>query len=76
METLPDNVKRILEDGKATGKYVKYGSSDLTQEEVAETLMYKQLETLGTIKNYLLFFVVLTIISMVAGLISIISLVT
>jgi len=73
METLPENVKRIMEDGKETGRYIRYDSADLTDQETMEYLAYKQLELLGSIKSYLLFFVVLAVIGLVGGLISVLS---
>lgn len=41
---------------------------NLTEHEINEYLTYKQLSLLNTIKNYLLFFVILTIIGLVGAL--------
>ncbi|MDO4748689.1 MAG: hypothetical protein Q4A12_05900 [Eubacteriales bacterium] len=51
-------------------KYFKYLDSGLNENEVAEYLTYKKLTLLRTIKNCLVFFVVLTSILLGASLIT------
>ena len=63
-EDLPDNVFR---------DFLNYKSykveSTLTDNEVKQLIMLKQTERLETIKNCLIFFVVLTIIGIIIGIV-------
>ena len=66
--TLPEGVYAYVYDSNetsATEFYTIY-ETDLTESEIREYLTYKQLSHIKTIKNCVLFFTVLTIISMIA----------
>lgn len=66
-ESLPDGVFAYVYDNgevSTTDFYTVY-EPKLTDEEIKEYLMYKQISMIKTIKNCVLFFVILTIISMV-----------
>lgn len=76
---------QILKDGEALPKGVfeySYGDgttsttefytiykTDLNQEEIDEYLKFKQLKFIKTIKNCVVFFTVLTVLSIIAGFI-------
>lgn len=66
-ESLPDGVFAYVYDNgevSTTDFYTVY-EPQLTEDEIQEYLMYKQLSMIKTIRNCVLFFVILTIISMV-----------
>lgn len=65
--TLPDGVFAYIYDNgdiSTTDFYTVY-ESDLSEAEIREYLAYKQLSLIKSIKNYILFFVILTVIGMV-----------
>lgn len=67
-DTLPEGVYTYEDDNGETSQtdfYTVY-ESDLTEAEIREYLTYKQLSMVKTIKNCVLFFTVLTIVSMIA----------
>ena len=70
-EKLPDGVfaysSPLNEDNLPTQFYT-VNETDLTEEEVKEYLLYKKLDLLKTIKNGIVFFVVLTVISLISSL--------
>lgn len=56
----------IYENGEAsTAEFYTIYEADLTESEIAEYLTYKKLSLIRTIKNCVMFFTVLTIISMI-----------
>ena len=61
--TLPEGVYAYYNDLE----FYTVSQPDLTEAEVAEYLTYKKLKLLKTIKNGVMFFVVLTIIGLVGG---------
>lgn len=64
--------KQPLPDGIHTdkdGTHYKFVNSDLSKEDMDELLLYRQLKYLQTIKNCMLFFVVLTIIPIILALV-------
>ena len=67
---LPNDVF-IYNDGSdsSMARFYTISYTDLTKEEIAEYLTYKQLSCLHTIKKCVVFFTVLAIISMVGSLI-------
>ena len=69
-QPLPEGVLQHKPDmgGGFDGFYRLY-TSDLSNDEIAEYLTYKQLDVLKTIKGYLTFFVTLTIIGIIGILI-------
>lgn len=64
---LPKNVYPFGNDAgtPSDSEFYKLYASDLSDAELAEYLTYKKLSMLKTIKNCLLFFTILTIISMI-----------
>ena len=62
---LPENVKEY--EDLANQFYTIY-TPELTEQEISEYLTYKKLSLLNTIKNCMVFFTVLTIISLVLAL--------
>lgn len=69
---LPDNIWKCMKDGKFTKKFAKIINSGLTHEEENRLLMYKQIEILKEIRFGIIFFVVLTCISIGLGILSIV----
>lgn len=66
---LPDDI--FLEDPcESFETFYKIKNNDLSKEELYEYLQYKKLKHLKTIKNCVVFFTVLTAISLVIGFIS------
>ena len=69
-ESLPEDVYpidsywSILKNGK-NSEFLKLIRPELTQEEITEYLMYKKLDILKTIKNCVVFFTVLAVISLI-----------
>ena len=59
-------------NGRPTGQFYRIETEtiDIPQDEKVEYLLYKQIKLLSSIKGYLLFFVVLTIIGLIAGFIT------
>ena len=47
------------------GTHYKYINSDISKEDMNELLLYRQLKYLKTIKNCMIFFVILAIIPMI-----------
>ena len=69
---MPDGVYAYrYDDGRtSTEEFYTIYEPDLTEQEITEYLTYKKLSFLRTIKNCVLFFTVLTIITIVVSLIS------
>lgn len=66
-QPLPDGVFRAtFETGEESDEFYTVYEAELTDEEKKEYLTYKKLSLLKTIKNCVVFFTVLTIISLVA----------
>lgn len=58
--------------GVYAGEYVNYyrfEKVDLSEDEIRELLLYRQVSYIKTIKNCVLFFVVLTVISIIGSII-------
>lgn len=69
-EPLPDGVFRYeYQSGIESDEFYTVYEPELTADEIAQYLTYKKLHMLRTIKNCVVFFVVLTIVSMVLGFI-------
>lgn len=67
--TLPEGVfSYVFDNGQNTGEFYTIYEPDLTEAEIAEYLTYKKLGLLKTIKNCIVFFTVLTVIGIFAGL--------
>lgn len=67
-QPLPEGVYRYeYESGVEADAFYTIYEPELTADEIAEYLTYKKLHMLRTIKNCAVFFVVLTIISLVLG---------
>ena len=67
-QPLPENVRKYeYSMTENMEEFYTLYIPDLTEQEINEFLTYKQLSLLNTIKNYLLFFVVLTIIGLVGA---------
>ena len=67
---LPDGILCRNPEGSAEyASFYKVERTTLSEDELAEYLQYKQLKSIITIKNCVVFFTVLTIISLVCGLI-------
>ena len=66
--TLPDGVYKDTDTNYETLSFYTVDESNLTEAETMEYLTYKQLHMLKTIKNCVLFFTTLTIISMIVFL--------
>lgn len=67
--TLPKGVYAYEYDsGTSVNEFYTIYEADLTENELKEYLAYKQLALLHTIKNCVVFFTVLTVIGIVAGL--------
>lgn len=65
-EPLPDEVYEYkMENGEGTGTFYTVYQSELTQEEKFEYITFKQLKMINTIKNCVVFFTALTVISLV-----------
>ena len=73
-QALPENVYRYqYETGEESFEFYRIHEPELTEQEIAEYLTYKQLKLLNTIKNCVVFFTVLTVISMVIGFFAMIA---
>ena len=65
---LPEGVLSYLyEDGNVSSAFYTVQKTDLTDAEISEYFACKQLKLLTTIKNCLVFFTVLAVISLVLG---------
>ena len=65
-EPLPNGVYEYkMETGERTGTFYTVYQPELTQEEKLEYITLKQLKMISTIKNCVVFFTALTVISMV-----------
>ena len=74
-EPLPNGILRRDSDGSVEyASFYKVERTALPKDELAEYLQYKQLKSLITIKNCVVFFTVLTAISLAFGLIAALSL--
>ena len=74
-KSLPDGILRRNPD--SSDEYALFYTikeTKLSKDELSEYIQYKQLRTLMTIKNCVVFFTVLTVISLVCGFISILGL--
>ena len=72
---LPSNVFPYYDyehEGEVTGFY-RIVPADLTEEEISEYLKFKKLDMIQTIKNCVLFFTIMTVISIVASIIFFLS---
>lgn len=67
---LPDGVYQYNED---TNIFYKLHKPDLTKEEIEEYLNFKVIDYLRSIKNFLMLFSVLSIISLISTLILLLS---
>lgn len=65
--------KGVFQHPNKNSEFFVLCGDDFTESERIEFIMYKQLRTLYTIKNCLVFFTVMAIIGMVLGLIAAIS---
>jgi hypothetical protein len=69
-EPLPDDIylkyAHILDD---KGRFYRLTKADITEKEINELLMYQQTSYLKSIKNGVMFFVVLTIITIAIAII-------
>ena len=64
-ETIPENIYRYKSsNGIPLDEFYTIYEPDLTDEEIQEYLTYKQLEMLKTIKQCIVFFTVLTVVSL------------
>ena len=72
---LPNGVFQYYSNDKDeyVDKFYVLLESDMTSEEMAEYIGYKQMFLLAKIKGYLEFFVVLTVISLVLSIIGVIA---
>ena len=69
-QPLPEGVFRYeYQSGIESDEFYTVYEPELTADEIAEYLTYRKLHMLRTIKNCVVFFVVLTIVSMVLGFI-------
>ena len=69
-QPLPEGVFRYeYQSGIESDEFYTVYEPELTADEIAEYLTYRKLHMLRTIKNCAVFFVVLTIVSMVLGFI-------
>ena len=57
-----------------SSSFYRITKTDMTEEEIAEYLRYKELKMLRTIKNCVVFFTTLAVISLVCGALSAITL--
>lgn len=68
---LPKGVQCVNPDSEDENKcFCKMEETTLSREELEEYVQYKQLKSLITIKNCVVFFTVLTIISLAASLVT------
>lgn len=58
-----------IEIDKINDSYFRYIETDMSKEEIKELLFYRQVKYLKTIKNSIIFFVVLTVISIILSFI-------
>ena len=73
-QPLPENVYRYeYETGIDGCEFYRIYEPELTEQELAEYLTFKQLKLLSTIKNCVVFFTVLTVISLVIGFFAMIA---
>lgn len=69
-QTLPDGVVREDPEGSIEWEhFYTIKESSLSNAELSEYLQYKQLKSIITIKNCVIFFTVLAAISLISGLI-------
>jgi allophanate hydrolase subunit 1 len=69
---LPENIKEVYHESDLM-TFEKEEELNLTQEQINELLMHKQIELLETIKTHTTFFYVLAIIGIVLGVIGAIA---
>jgi len=68
--SLPNEVVQYVGSaGEPVGLFYRMHKADLTEKEIGEYIAFKQLDTLNTIKSCLMFFVVMSLVSVVAGVI-------
>jgi len=73
-QSLPDDVFQYTSPADdPIYAFYRIHTYDFTENEIAEYLAYKQLDLLKTIKGYLMFFVILTIIGMIGAFILLIQ---
>ena len=73
-QPLPEGVEQ--NDPNVEPEYASFHvpqETPLSKEELAEYVSYKQLKTLTTIKNCVVFFTVLTVLSLIGSLIIVLS---
>lgn len=56
--------------------FVKFDPYEMTKAEIDELLMYRRTEYVRTIKNVLVFFAVLAVISLVVGLLALLGMIS
>lgn len=73
-EPLPEGVYRyVYENGEQADIFYTIYKPDLTDAEIAEYLSYKQLGYIKTIKNCVLFFTIIAIISLTVSLLAVLG---
>ena len=73
-EKLPAGIHRYVDvNGTETNDFYTIYKPDLSKEEINEYLMYKKLSMISTIKNCAVFFVALTVISIIISVIVLLS---
>ena len=68
-EPLPDGVVEYTVTGEPIGEFYHLYQANLTEAELTEYLTYKKLKMLRTIKNCIVFFTVMTVISLTLAII-------
>ena len=59
-QLLPDDIHT-----ESDGTHFRFVNTDISKEDLDELLLYRQIKYLKTIKNSIIFFVVLTVISII-----------
>ncbi|MDF2686636.1 MAG: hypothetical protein K0S55_1818 [Clostridia bacterium] len=73
-EALPEGIFQYKTDvGADLEIFYRIYETELTNEEKQKYLQYKQLSSLQSIKNSMIFFVVLTVISLIISLLAVLS---
>lgn len=72
---LPSGVRKYQSDDSDEAEFYTVYAPELSKDELEELLTYKKLNYLRTIKNCIVFFTVLTVISIIILLVSQISLI-
>lgn len=76
-QRLPDGIYEYVDaDGTKMGKFYRRYETDLNQDELNLLLNLKQISYLKSIKNSMIFFVVLTVISLLCSIVLISNLTT